>query len=381
MITLVAITAFFIALFGMPSLIKVAKLKRLVDEPEDPRKIHHRSVPTVGGVMLFIALFFNVFFWSSFAEVPSQTTFQSGSILAACCVIIFFMGLKDDIIGISASKKLLVHLGVGLLLVTVGEFRIESFGGLFGIETLPEAMSILFSLFVYIVIVNALNLIDGVDGLVGGYSIVAMSAFALWFIQTGQTSEAIIALTVAGAMTGFLVFNYAPARIFLGDCGSLLIGVISYGLATKVMSTPQSLVPEVWSGLSKPILAMSILAYPLVDSLRVFFLRAARGISPFNPDRNHLHHRLMMRLRDHGRTAIFIYVYSLSMILIAWAKPYLYPRLGEEGMFIGLFALSFAWFLPVLRSTKGQHLLAEHRDRVLREAQEELKKTEASATV
>lgn len=379
MIALVALSAFFIALFGMPTLIKVAKLKRLVDEPEDPRKIHNRAVPTVGGIMIFITLMFNVFFWMSFGEVPAQQTFQSGSILAACIVLIFFMGLKDDIVGLSAAKKLLVHIGVGLLLVTVGDFRISSFGGLFGIEALPEAISILFSLFVYIVVVNALNLIDGIDGLVGGYSVIAMSAFGFWFIQTGQLSSAIISLTTAGAMTGFLVFNFSPARIFLGDCGSLLLGLLAYALATQVMSTPQEIVPSQWSGLSKPILAMSILAYPLVDTLRVFCLRAARGISPFNPDRNHLHHRLMMRLRDHGKTALFVYTFSLAMIAIAWLKPYIYPNFSEEAMFLGLFGLAFAWFSPVLRSTQGQHKLAEHRDRVLREAAEELKKSETSA--
>lgn len=378
MLFLVAITAFFIVLFGMPTLIKVANLKRLVDEPEDPRKIHHRSVPTVGGVMVFITLMFNVLFWSSLGDEINAKEMSAGAILAACSVLIFFMGLKDDIIGLSAAKKLLVHLVVGVLLVSIGDFRIETFGGLFGIETLPIEFSMIFSIFIYIVIVNAMNLIDGIDGLVGGYAIIAMSAFAIWFINTGQIPESIISVTLIGAMAGFLIFNFAPAKIFLGDCGSLLLGLIAYALATRVMQTPQELVPETWGNLSKPVLAMSILAYPLVDTLRVFCLRAARGISPFNPDRNHLHHRLMMQNRKHAKTSIFIYVFSVSIIALAWAKPYIYPNLGEEGMFIGLFILSFLWFLPVLRSTRGQHKLAEQRDRVLREAKAEAKNQKIS---
>lgn len=318
--------------------------------------------------MVFAALLVNVFFWLSLGPVPSPEVFKSGSALAACTVVIFFMGLKDDLIGLAASKKLLVHLAVGFILIAVGGFKIETFGGLFGVEELPEAFSFVFSMFVYIVVVNALNLIDGVDGLVGGYSVIAMSAFGLWFMQTDQIPNAVIALTLAGSMLGFLVFNFAPARIFLGDSGSLIVGLVAYCLATKVLSTPLELVPDAWSGLSKPVLAMAILAYPLVDTLRVFCLRAARGISPFSPDRNHLHHRLMMRTRNHARTATFVYVYSLSILAIAWARPYLFPQLGEEGMFFGLFALSFAWFLPVLRSTRGQQKLAEHRDRILRDA-------------
>ena len=114
---------------------------------------------------------------------------------------------------------------------------------MFGIEELPEALSLLFSLFVYIVVVNSLNLIDGVDGLVGGYSVIAMSAFAFWFLNTGQTADAILALTMAGAMLGFLVFNFAPARIFLGDSGSLLVGLVAYALATHILNTPQSWCP------------------------------------------------------------------------------------------------------------------------------------------
>lgn len=375
---LVAITAFFIVLFGMPTLIKVAREKGLMDLPEDPRKIHTRAVPTIGGVMIFAALLINVFFWLATGPAPATEMFQAGSAMAVCTVIIFFMGLKDDIIGLAASKKLLVHLAVGLMLITVGGYKIETFGGLFGIEELPEALSLFFSLFVYIVIVNALNLIDGVDGLAGGYSVIAMSAFAFWFLNTGQTSDAILALTMAGAMLGFLVFNFAPARIFLGDSGSLLMGLVAYALATHVINTPQELVPDAWTGISKPVIAMSILAYPLVDTLRVFCLRAARGISPFSPDRNHLHHRLMMRTRNHAKTSLFVYIFSLSILCIAWARPYLFPQLEEEGMFFGLFALSFLWFLPVLNSTKGQHKLAQRRDQLLRDAVDKNTEQEAS---
>ena len=355
MLSLVAVSAFFIAVFGMPNLIKVAKLKRLVDDPEDPRKIHHRSVPTIGGVMIYFVILTNGFFWLSLGETPSRESFQQYSVLLTCMTVVFTMGLKDDLIGMSASKKLIVHLFAGALLVTVGGFRIEGFGGLFGIEEMPETISTIFSLFVYIVIVNAWNLIDGIDGLAGGYSAIAMAAFSAWFLLTGQIPAAILSLTILGATLGFLVFNFAPARIFLGDCGSLVLGVVGYALATNVIQTPGEAIPEVFSQLSRPTLAMAILAYPLVDTLRVFFLRAIRGISPFHPDQNHMHHRLMMKYKSHRKTAIFVYLYSFVFIGLAFSRPFLFPNLGEEGMFFGLLLLSFLWFLPILRQTRDAH--------------------------
>ena len=355
MLLFVAIFAFLISVLGMPSLIKIAKMKRLVDEPIDPRKIHHRSVPIIGGVMVLFTLLTNGFFWLGLSEAPDESTFKGYAILLSCIFVVFSMGLKDDLIGMSASKKLLVHLVTGGILVTVGGFRIDGFGGLFGIEAMPEAVATTFSLFVYIVVVNAWNLIDGIDGLAGGYSAIAMGTFSIWFFLTGQIPSAILSLTATGAILGFLVFNFAPARIFLGDCGSLVLGLLGYTLATKVIQTPLEQIPGDLAKISRPILAMTILAYPLVDTLRVFLLRSLRGMSPFDPDQNHLHHRLMMRYGSHQKTAIAVYVYTIAFILLAFSRPFLFPNLGEEGMFFGLLLLSFLWFLPLLMSTRNAH--------------------------
>ena len=352
MIVLVAISSFFMTLFGMPTLIKVAKLKQLVDEPGEDRKVHHRSVPTIGGVMIFISVFFNVLFWVGFVNAEAGFNFNAQPLTMACLVLIFFTGLKDDIIGMSPSKKLLVHLFIGIALTTIGQYRIESFGGLFGINELPELLSRGFSVFVYIVIVNAWNLIDGLDGLAAGFTVVAMSAFTFWFCSVGAQPEALLSLATGGTMLGFMVFNLAPARIFMGDCGSLFIGVIGYVLATSLMSTPAENIPEHLLLVPKEVLVMGILAYPLVDTLRVFVLRAVRGISPFHPDRNHLHHRLMMRYRTHRKTVFVVYGYSIFMIALAFSTSFFGRALPVEILFGGMLVIAFGVFYPTLRRTK-----------------------------
>ena len=153
-------------------------------------------------------------------------------------MLVFFMGLKDDIVVMSASRKLFVHMAVGAYLVGALDLRIDNFGGLFGLGHIPFWVSAPFSWFVYIVVVNAVNLIDGLDGLIGGFGTIVMTAFGVWFFQTGDLASAIVAFSTAGALMGFLVFNFNPARIFMGDGGSLLLGLIVYAMAIRVMQTP-----------------------------------------------------------------------------------------------------------------------------------------------
>ena len=218
-----AVLAFLIVLFGMPSLIMVAKRKHLVDEPSESRKLHHRSVPTVGGVMLFAATICSALVSFAFSDAFGWTSVRWLGVLGAS-IPVFFMGLKDDIMGMAAVKKLMVHLAVGGFLVFGLKLRIDNFDGLFGLHELPELVSGLFSIFVSVVFVNAINLIDGVDGLAGGYGLVAMVAFTLWAHWTGDVMTAFVGSAVVGSLAGFLVFNLHPAKIFMGDGGSYFLG-------------------------------------------------------------------------------------------------------------------------------------------------------------
>ena len=175
---LTCLLAFCATLVGMPSLIAVAKRKHLVDEPTEARKIHHRSVPTVGGLMVFAALMSSSLVSFAIQQPESNHLYVWVGILGAA-MLVFFMGLKDDIVVMSASRKLFVHMAVGAYLVGALDLRIDNFGGLFGLGHIPFWVSAPFSWFVYIVVVNAVNLIDGLDGLIGGFGTVVMTAFGV----------------------------------------------------------------------------------------------------------------------------------------------------------------------------------------------------------
>lgn len=318
-LALAFLTAFSVMLLATPALIKVAKLKHLVDEPSEARKKHGRSVPTIGGIIIFSAFIFSSFLWIPVQEASVIKGLDKFMFLMASLILLFFVGVKDDIIGMSPVKKLLAHIMVGFILVVMGGIRITSFHGLLGMDIqLPEYASILLSIFIYIVIVNSINLIDGVDGLASGVGLIATVSFGLWFAYLGDKHWALISFSMSGALLGFLVFNFNPARIFMGDSGSLIIGAVISVLAIQLIESPLHFLPATYQNVSTPVLAMAILAYPLLDTLRVFIIRTANGKSPLSADRNHLHHKLQDSGIGHKKTVLIIYLFSIIMILQAF---------------------------------------------------------------
>lgn len=333
------ITAFFVVLLATPSLIKVAKLKHLVDLPGDERKLHKRSVPTIGGIIIFSAIFFSYALWfrdySLFVPTTKAAIAQMAQdvsdfkYLISILIILFFVGIKDDIIGTAPMKKLMAHFIVGFILVMMAGMKITGMHGLFGIDKMfPEWASALLTMFVYIVIVNAFNLIDGVDGLAAGVGLICSAAFGFLFYIAGDYAHSLLGFVLSGSLLGFLFFNFMPARIFMGDSGSLTIGAIISVLAIRLIELDPAKLPHPLHGLSMPVVAMAIMAYPLVDTLRVFTVRALRGQSPFSADKNHLHHRLLRFGLNHAKTVFIIYGYNLAVIGVALCTATVDPTLS-----------------------------------------------------
>ena len=348
-------TAFLLVLVATPALIKVAKLKHLVDEPGEARKLHRRSVPTLGGIMIFAGTIISYCLW-----FPSQSSWKLGNnydpltalsefkYVLASMFILFFLGLKDDIIGVSPSKKLLIHVIVGFILVYMADIRLTQFWGLFTVDVLPYSVSLGLSLFIYIVIVNAINLIDGVDGLAAGTGLIASAAFCYWFYRTGDTPLALLAAGLGGSLFGFLFFNWQPAKLFMGDSGSLIIGVVVYVLVMKMIEFPPYRLSAAMSDVSKPVLAMSILSYPLIDTLRVFIIRMRQGRSPFSADKNHIHHRLLAIGLTHRQVCYVLYAYTLFIITLTFITPARTPNMSF--MIVGGIAVLLAnaiFLIPV----------------------------------
>ncbi len=341
---LVFFTAFSVVLYSTPALIKVAVLKRLIDVPSEDRKIHTRAIPTIGGVIIYAATLFSFSLWYNIDDLHQYDEIYESvkefKVLVATSLVLFFVGVKDDIIGTSPVKKLFANILVGLILVLMGDIRITGLHGVFGVNEIPLWGSVFLSLFTYIVVVNAMNLIDGIDGLAAGIGFIASSVFGTWFVFANEYTLASLSFSLSGALLGFLIFNFSPAKIFMGDSGSLIIGMFLCVLSIKLIEYPVTRIDNFWIHVSNPMIVIAALSYPLTDTLRIFIIRAAKGQSPFAADRNHLHHRLLDCGYSHVKTVIIIYVYSIITVGVSLLSYYMNPSLalvaiiGCSGLFI-----------------------------------------------
>lgn len=275
------IWSFLIAVFAIPSIIYLAHVKKLLDEP-NTRTVHHSLTPRLGGLAIFAGFMSALTIFGEFG-----TESQGIQQVLAGCVIIFFIGLKDDIAPVSAFKKFFVQVLAAGIVMFIGELRITSFQGFLGVYELEIGISYALTFIVIIGITNAINLIDGLDGLAGVIILVAIGVFGYYFFLE-NSPYAIVACCLGGAVMGFLRYNLIKASIFMGDTGSLVCGFILSLVAIRFVESK----PDILEG-SSPAIAVAALIIPILDTVRVFLIRTLAGRSPFSPDRNHVHHRLV----------------------------------------------------------------------------------------
>lgn len=276
--------AFLITFFSIPAIIEVAKDKKLFDEP-DQRKVHKAVIPTLGGLGIFAGFIIATLLGAP----PSASVLQY---FIASIMVIFFLGIKDDILILSATKKFIGQLVAAGILIKFGGIQISSLYGFLGVHEIPHTASVLLTLFTIIVITNSFNLIDGVDGLAGSLGLLTSTIFGIYFYMTGQALYAVMALSLAGSLIAYLIYNFHPAKIFMGDTGSLIIGILNSIFVIKFISFAAD--PALKFPLqSAPAIGFAILIVPLFDTLRVVGLRILNRRSPFSPDRNHIHHFLL----------------------------------------------------------------------------------------
>jgi UDP-GlcNAc:undecaprenyl-phosphate/decaprenyl-phosphate GlcNAc-1-phosphate transferase len=322
--------AFSITYLSIPVIIFVANSKKLYDVP-DARKIHDVPIPSLGGLGIFAG-----FVMACLTIIPFSLAAEFQYFFAAFFVI-FFLGLKDDILDITPIKKFIGQVLAAFLIIYKGNIQIQSMHGFMGIEQLPPMFSLLFTYLTVIVIINSFNLIDGVDGLAGSLALMAAIIFGLYFYKVNMLPYAILSFATAGSLVAFLIFNFQPAKIFMGDTGSLLLGVINAILVIKfinVANLPDAEMPIA----AAPAVGFAILLIPLLDTLRVFGIRIAHRRSPFSPDRNHIHHLLLDRGLSHRTITITL----VSVNLVFVTAVYLLRSLGCTWLILGLFTVFFA---------------------------------------
>jgi UDP-GlcNAc:undecaprenyl-phosphate/decaprenyl-phosphate GlcNAc-1-phosphate transferase len=303
------IISFAVTYLAIPVIIKVAESKKLYDEP-DERKVHRNPIPSLGGLGIFAGFVFGALLSISLVNAPEIQYF------IAAALVIFFLGIKDDILVLSPIKKFIGQVLAAFIIVYKGNVQITSMHGFIGLQELPEMFSLLLTYFTVLVIINSFNLIDGVDGLAGCLGILSTSVMGIYMLQVGEIGYSILAFSLTGSLMGFIIFNFQPAKIFMGDTGSLLIGLVNAILVIKFINIA-SLSTVSMPLAATPAIGFAILLIPLLDTLRVFAIRMWQRRSPFSPDRNHIHHLLLDKGLSH-RQIVFTLV-SANLILIVFA--------------------------------------------------------------
>lgn len=328
------IVAFCATFYAIPKVIKIAIRKKLYDEP-DYRKIHSTPIPSLGGFGIFVGFAISLLFFGNFSSTSNLQYF-----LLAFLVVLMF-GIKDDIIGLSPQKKVFGQLLVAAVLTFKANLLLTNMHGFLGIHSLGGTLSHILTFFTIVVIMNAYNLIDGIDGLASTISIITSATFAWFFMANKDYDYAFIGFAFTGSLIAFLIFNYPPAKIFMGDTGSMLCGAVNAILVIHFIETANTV--SVFAVNATPALGFGILIMPLLDTLRVFGFRIINGRSPFSPDRNHLHHILLDRGLSHKVITFIIGLSAIIFILLTYIAIPLGTTaiiLSQMGLFfIGVFFL------------------------------------------
>lgn len=310
----------FLALLGTlwvhPKVLKISIMKNLVDNP-DARKLQRNPVPVMGGIAVFFGIVIGI--------CSSQMMFNSPNVfmLVAAMLIMLYTGTIDDIIDLSPTIRFIIEILVVLWMMYINKSSIDCFWGLWGVDTIPQWISYPLTIFASVGIINAINLIDGVNGLSSGFCFMASVMFAIIFYTTGNTVMAIIATSAAGAIIPFFfhnVFGY-HTRMFIGDGGTLVIGMMMSMFTISILGQNSACADYAESGLSLVAMTLAILAIPVFDTLRVMTSRIIRGTSPFHPDKTHLHHLFIELGFSHAGTTISILTINF-LVVVLWFVSY-----------------------------------------------------------
>ncbi len=349
------LTSFIITFITIPIVIKILKLNKIIVSPESRDK--NLSTPAFGGIAIFIGMLFSFIFWINFNDYY-QINFFLASLL-----ILFFVGIIDDFVHLKPWKKILGQIFAISIFLYFSDVRISSMYGVFLGDInfqLPFVLSLLITVFTMLVIINAYNLIDGVDGLAGSLGILFSCFFGFLFFITNQFYLFFISCALIGSLMSFLMFNKHPAKIFMGDTGSMIIGFIFAVFAINIVESQIVISKELevmfLEGFDYnknilldfrnkgPLLSISILIIPLFDTLRVFILRLIKKTSPFQGDTNHIHHNLLECGLNPNKVSLILVI--INFILTCLFCVFLSNLAINVALFILLLSSFFLSLIP-----------------------------------
>lgn len=303
------VSAFVVTLLAIPPIISMIRRYGLYDMP-NARKVHSNPVPTMGGIAIVAGMMMALFLWFPFTSDIGQVAFFFS------ITVLFGLGIMDDLRDLSAKYKFIIQIGLAFLIALSG-IRIQSFDGMFGIHELPVFSQYTFTILAIVGITNAFNLVDGIDGLAGGIGFMSLMTLGLFLTISGDVNTALVAFALAGGILAFLYFNFNPARIFMGDTGSLVLGFVIAVLCIRLLQVNAFAIDPALQ--HSPVFVLGIVLIPVFDTIRVFAIRIWKGKSPFSADRTHIHHLLTNQGFSHVfavRVICFVHAFILIEVYL-----------------------------------------------------------------
>jgi UDP-N-acetylmuramyl pentapeptide phosphotransferase/UDP-N-acetylglucosamine-1-phosphate transferase len=362
------ILAIIFNFYAIPVILRISRAKKLFDAPDEGRKKHNSLVPTLGGLGIYATIVIVSLTLINTCGMNGGGVASSLSALppiVAGFTVIFFIGMKDDLLDISAKKKLIAEIIALFILIVIGDIRLNNMQGMFGVYQMSYYVSLLLSIFAGIVIINSFNLIDGIDGLASSIAMLGSFVFGVYFISILEWEYAVLAFTILGAVIPFFLYNAfgVTNKIFMGDTGSLILGFAMTVLVFRFneLNSLSYIKPHFVAG---PSFSFAVIFIPMFDTLRVFIIRIYRGGSPFKADRRHIHHVLLDLGFSHLRSTLILVIFNIAII----AYAYFFNFLGNSTLFFSLIfigtAMSFLamWILrkrlPLLKKQSEDSIKA-----------------------
>ena len=328
------LVAFLVTMLVYPHVLSFARKHHIVDNP-NARKLQRVPVPVMGGTTVFIGFLVSVIVGYCIAPAPRIIP------IMVLLFIMYAIGVWDDMKDVSASFRFMVELLVVWFMMLLLGVEINDFHGLWGVHDIPDVVSVPLSLVAGVGIMNAINLIDGVDGYCSTYGIMACIVFAIIFYYAGDMAMFTLALITIGALVPFFFHNVfgKTSKMFLGDGGSLMLGTLLALFMFSTLSKDSPCAAYGDSGLNLPALVLAVLAVPVFDTLKVMIGRVAKGHSPFHPDKTHLHHLFIEMNYSHLATSgiiVFTNAMIVGLLILAW-----YLGAGIDLQFYLVFIMGF----------------------------------------